>query len=135
MSTNSKNHPNSQGQDSKSTSVTVSSAITTESHTHSAPDQLTVRHVFVHEDGTVCLTPSIPWFCERFHLGKGSISDLYTAKKLSHKGWYYVEKLWLPAVYSILGKPAEWFPGVVGVYKCSIEAVNMLIDSMVKSRK
>lgn len=108
---------------------------TSPSTTNPNPDQLTVRHVFVNENGTICLTPSIPWICEKFHLGKGSISDLYSGKKVCHKGWYYVGKHWLPAVYSILNKPPEWFPGVVGVYRCSVEDVKLLIISMVSSHK
>lgn len=122
-------------QDNETSSRNTSSTKTSSTTTHLNSDHVTVRHVFVNEDGTICLTPSIPWLCEKFHLGKGSISDLYTSKKLCHKGWYYVGKHWLPAVYSILNKPPEWFPGVVGVYKCPKEEVDLLIISMVNSCK
>lgn len=89
--------------------------------------------VFVNTDGRVCLAPSLSWFSKEFHIGKGVISEMTKQKRLSYKNWYYVDKYWLPAVYNVLGKPAEWFPGATGVYQCDPNNVLMLIQNLNKS--
>ena len=89
--------------------------------------------VFINSDGRVCLAPSLSWFSREFHMGKGVISDMTRQKRLSYREWYFVNNHWLPAIYKVLEKPPEWFPGVVGVYNCNVQDVSMVIQNLTAS--
>lgn len=107
---------------------------TSENVTQTQPQTQTQdpKVVFANNDGRVCLAPSLSWFCREYHIGKGVVSDMNKKKKISHRDWYLVDKHWLPAVYRLLNKPPDWYPGVVGTYKCDPVQVSLLIQKLIE---
>ena len=56
------------------------------------PDKRSPKFVLLNADGTLCLAPSLTWFCIKYHISKGYVSDMRNGRILSHMGWYLIQK-------------------------------------------
>ena len=82
-------------------------------------DTNSVGYVFVNPShGQICLSPNLGWFCTKFHLSKGNVSDLHSKRIPSYKGWMVYEKCFLPV----------GFPSEVGVFKCRPKDLSYLVN-------
>lgn len=68
------------------------------------PDQRPVKFIFVNSNGNVCLAPSLTWFCNNYHLSKGSISDIHKKRLSFHMGWAAVPMDKIEEVLALIGK-------------------------------